>query len=138
MGLPPVLSRGRGGKSKRTRTTGLPAEFLPVEDQGDAGLPAEQPPAEPPDQPVEGGSARDDHSVTIVHDMVKTAIDLQYQIAERIDSKVRVYFGAAVTMYTAVQVIVLKDDVIASSQTRQTPWPGLRLRRRCCSSSRSA
>ena len=43
--------------------------------------------------------------------MVKTAIDLQFKVTERIDSKVRAYFGFAATVYAVAQAIVLKSDV---------------------------
>ena len=39
--------------------------------------------------------------------MVKGATDLQFSIAERIDSKVRAYFGFATTVYGVVQALVL-------------------------------
>jgi hypothetical protein len=73
--------------------------------------PAERPPAPPSDDPGWKEPGRDDQSVGIVFDMVKIAIDLQFRISERIDSKIRVYFGFAATVYAVAQAIVLKDDV---------------------------
>ncbi len=54
---------------------------------------------------------RDDPSISIVFEMVKAAIDLQFKIAERIDAKIRAYFGFAATIYAVAQAIVLKNDV---------------------------
>lgn len=54
---------------------------------------------------------RDDEGVSIVFDMTKTAVDLQFRISERIDAKVRAYFGFTATVYAVAQAIVLKDDV---------------------------
>ena len=74
-------------------------------------LHAAQPPTPPDDRPDASGGSRDDQSVGIVFDMVKTAIELQFKIAERIDSKIRTYFGFAATVYAVAQAIVLKSDV---------------------------
>jgi hypothetical protein len=75
------------------------------------GTPAESPPR-PPEVPGRPGEPeRDDESVSIVFEMVKTATDLQFKIAERVDSKVRAYFGFGATVYTVAQAIVLKSDV---------------------------
>jgi hypothetical protein len=79
--------------------------------RSEESLAAESPPLPPRAQSRPGGLGRDDASLSIVFEMVRTAIDLQFSVAERIDSKIRAYFGFAATVYTVAQAIVLKGDV---------------------------
>lgn len=70
--------------------------------------------SEPPDRVAgddDAPTGRDDPSLNLVYDMTKTQVDLQFKVTERLDAKTRTYAGFVVTVYAAVQAIVLKDDI---------------------------
>jgi hypothetical protein len=69
------------------------------------------PPLPPSAQRRPGGSGRDDESLNVVFEMTRAAIDLQFSIAERVDSKIRAYFGFAATVYGVAQALVLNSGV---------------------------
>lgn len=72
---------------------------------------AASPPLPPQAQKRPSDSGRDNESLGIVFQMTKAAIDLQFSVAERLDTKVRTYFGFAATVYTVAQALVLRSDI---------------------------
>jgi hypothetical protein len=71
----------------------------------------ESPPLPPDPSGGRAGAPRDDESLGVVLEMVRAAIDLQFKIAERVDSKIRTCFGFSATVYAVAQAIVLRSDV---------------------------
>jgi hypothetical protein len=71
----------------------------------------ESPPLPPSAQRRSGDTGRDDESLDVIFEMTKAAIDLQFSIAERVDSKIRAYFGFAATVYGVAQALVLNSGV---------------------------
>jgi hypothetical protein len=47
----------------------------------------------------------------MVFQMTQAAIELQFRIAERLDTKIRTYFGFAASVYTVAQALVLRSDI---------------------------
>jgi len=103
-----------------------PDPDLPIraDRQPPAAAPGGGPPA-PPGEPGQPYTGRDDHSVGIVFDMTKAAVELQFRIAERFDSKIKGYFGFAATVFAVAQAIVLKNDVHSNLGSKQGTVAGL-------------
>jgi hypothetical protein len=74
------------------------------------------PPSAPssPGPPQHGGapsSSSEAPDLSVVFDITKGAVDMQFRIAERLDSKARNYFAAAATVFGVVQALTLNDAV---------------------------
>jgi hypothetical protein len=90
-------------------TESLPAPA--AEGTDEVSIMTPPPPLPPSVQRRPGGTGRDDESLRVVFEMAKAAIDLQFSIAERVDSKIRAYFGFAATVYGVAQALVLNSGV---------------------------
>jgi len=84
---------------------------VPDYEEPKANLPERRPPEQPPSQRGHGAEEEGTPSLHLVYDMVKTGIDMQFKISERLDAKARNYLAAAATVYAVAQGLVLNSDV---------------------------
>src|SRR5207253_969569 len=108
MASDPLLGRRRTAEGT-PHSGGAPPVDRPGQSPGT--LPTSSPPSQPPGKdPGEWGEGATP-DVSIVFEITKAAVDLQFRIAERLDVKARNYFAAAATLYGVAQALVLRDDV---------------------------
>jgi hypothetical protein len=100
------------GRRVQERAAAAAAEAA-VRSSGEVMLPEQAPPGSPPLPGNDPASPQgpDNASISTVASMVQSAINLQFSIAERLDTKIKTYFGFAAAAFGAAQAIVLRHDV---------------------------
>ena len=105
------ISPGSPRRSDAWAESSRERRIRPADDVHEGNPDSPQSPEEASLPPGGATNSQDPSDVNIIFEMTKSSVDLQFQISERIDAKIRNYFAAATTVFGLVQGLVLIKGV---------------------------